>query len=209
MNLLPFLQKSYKEGKKILFEGAQGALLDIDFGTYPYVTSSNPISGGATTGTSLGPTSIKDVIGVFKAYITRVGEGPFITELLDIEGEKIQNIGQEFGVTTGRKRRCGWFDVPIAKYSSQVNGLTGIALTKLDVFDSFDKIKLCVSYKDTRDGKIYENYPTNINLHKYLEPIYKEFNGWNKDISNVKSYDELPDNAKIYLAEIERVIGLK
>ena len=208
MNLLPFLQKSYKEGKIILFEGAQGALLDIDFGTYPYVTSSNPIAGGAATGTSLGPTVIDDVIGVFKAYITRVGEGPFITELTDCEGEKIQNIGQEFGVTTGRKRRCGWFDLPIAKYSAQVNGLTGIALTKLDVFDTFEKIKLCIAYKDTRNGTIYENYPTNINLHKHLEPVYREFEGWNCDITNAKKYDELPENAKIYLKELESLIDV-
>jgi len=209
MDLLPFLQKSYKEGKKILFEGAQGALLDIDFGTYPYVTSSNPIAGGAATGTALGPTAIDEVIGVFKAYITRVGEGPFITELTDDEGEKIQNIGQEFAVTTGRKRRCGWFDVPLAKYSAQVNGLTGIALTKLDVFDSFEKIKLCVAYKDVRDGKIFENYPTNINLHKHLEPVYKEFAGWNTNITTAKSYDELPENAKIYLKEVEKLTDVK
>lgn len=208
MELLPFLQKSYKEGKKILFEGAQGALLDIDFGTYPYVTSSNPIAGGAATGTALGPTVIDDVVGVFKAYITRVGEGPFITELTDLEGEKIQNIGQEFGVTTGRKRRCGWFDLPIAKYSAQVNGLTAIALTKLDVFDTFEKIKLCVAYKDIRNGQIYNDYPTNINIHKHLEPVYKEFAGWNSDITKAQSYDELPENAKIYLKELEALIDV-
>ncbi len=207
MELLPFLQKSFKEGKKILFEGAQGVMLDIDFGTYPYVTSSNPIAGGATTGTGLGPSAIEESIGVFKAYITRVGEGPFMTELLDDEGEKIQNIGKEFGVTTGRKRRCGWFDLPIAKYSIQVSGLTAIALTKLDVFDTFDKIKLCTAYKDKRNGRIYENYPTNINLHKYLEPVYREFDGWQEDITKIKNYDDLPENAKYYLSEIERLTG--
>ncbi|MCR4881028.1 MAG: adenylosuccinate synthase [bacterium] len=205
MDLLPFLEKSRKAGKKILFEGAQGVMLDIDFGTYPYVTSSNPIGGGAVTGTALGINSVDEVIGVFKAYITRVGEGPFMTELLDDEGEKIQSIGKEFGVTTGRKRRCGWFDLPIAKYSAQVSGLTGIALTKLDVFDSFDKIKLCVAYKDKRDGHIYDNYPTNINLHKYLEPVYRVFDGWKTDISKAKSYNDLPENAKIYLKEIEKL----
>ena len=207
-DLLPFLEKSYKEGKKILFEGAQGAMLDIDFGTYPYVTSSNPIAGGAATGTALGPKAIDDVIGVFKAYITRVGEGPFMTELTDDEGEKIQNIGKEFGVTTGRKRRCGWFDLPVAKYSSQVNGLSAIAITKLDVFDTFDSIKLCVAYKDERSGKIYENYPTNINIHKYLKPIYKEFKGWKKDITNIKKYSQLPENAKIYLETIESLVDV-
>lgn len=205
MNLLPFLQESYKNGKKVLFEGAQGVMLDIDFGTYPYVTSSNPIGGGAATGTGLGVNTIDEVIGVFKAYITRVGEGPFMTELLDGEGEKIQSVGKEFGVTTGRKRRCGWFDLPIAKYSAQVGGLTGIALTKLDVFDSFEKIKLCIAYKDKRDGKVYENYPTNINLHRYLEPVYREFAGWKEDISGAKTYNDLPENAKIYLKEIERL----
>ena len=208
LDLLPFLEKSRKEGKKILFEGAQGVMLDIDFGTYPYVTSSNPIGGGATTGTGLGINAVDEVIGVFKAYITRVGEGPFMTELLDEEGEKIQNIGKEFGVTTGRKRRCGWFDLPIAKYSAQVSGLTAIALTKLDVFDSFDKIKLCVAYKDKRDGKIFENYPTNINLHKYLEPVYREFEGWKTDITRIGCYDELPGNAKFYLKEIEHLSGV-
>ena len=208
LDLLPFLEKSRKEGKKILFEGAQGVMLDIDFGTYPYVTSSNPIGGGATTGTGLGINAVDEVIGVFKAYITRVGEGPFMTELLDEEGEKIQNIGKEFGVTTGRKRRCGWFDLPIAKYSAQVSGLTAIALTKLDVFDSFDKIKLCVAYKDKRDGKIFENYPTNINLHKYLEPVYREFEGWKTDITRIGCYDELPENAKFYLKEIEHLSGV-
>jgi len=207
LDLLPFLQKSFKNGKKILFEGAQGVMLDIDFGTYPYVTSSNPIAGGATTGTALGPNAIDEVIGVFKAYITRVGEGPFMTELLDNDGEKIQNIGKEFGVTTGRKRRCGWFDLPLAKYSVQVSGLTSIALTKLDVFDTFDKIKLCVAYKDKRNGKIYEDYPTNINLHQYLEPIYTEFDGWKEDITKANSYSDLPEKAKIYLKEIEKLIG--
>jgi len=208
MNLLPFLDESYKNHKKILFEGAQGVMLDIDFGTYPYVTSSNPIAGGATTGTALGIKVVDEIIGVFKAYITRVGEGPFLTELLDEEGEQIQSIGKEFGVTTGRKRRCGWFDLPIAKYSTQVSGLTSIALTKLDVFDSFEKIKVCVAYRDKRDGKIYENYPTNINLHRYLEPVYKEFAGWNENISNIKEYNKLPANAKIYLNELEKLVGV-
>ena len=207
MDLLPFLQKSFKDGKKILFEGAQGVMLDVDFGTYPYVTSSNPIAGGAATGSALGPDAIDETIGVFKAYITRVGEGPFMTELLDDDGERIQNIGKEFGVTTGRKRRCGWFDLPIAKYSVQVSGLTAIALTKLDVFDTFDKIKLCIAYKDTRNGKVYENYPTNILLHKYLEPVYREFDGWKTDISGAKTYDDLPENAKFYLKEIEKLTG--
>ena len=203
---LDALKVAVKTKQNILFEGAQGMMLDIDFGTYPYVTSSNPIAGGATTGSGLGPTNIDEVLGVSKAYLTRVGEGPFITEIDDETGKKIQDIGQEFGTTTGRARRCGWFDSVIARYSSLINGLTGMAITKLDVFDTFDEIKLCVSYKDTRNGTIYENYPTNIYIHKYLEPVYEVFKGWNQDITGVKSYDELPENAKIYLKRVEELI---
>ncbi|MDD3594671.1 MAG: adenylosuccinate synthase [Candidatus Gastranaerophilales bacterium] len=204
--LLDKLHDDYKAGKTILFEGAQGALLDIDFGTYPYVTSSNPVAGGAFTGTGLGATVVEEIIGVFKAYITRVGEGPFVTELEDEEGAKIQEIGQEFGVTTGRKRRCGWFDVPLAKYSAQINGMTGIALTKLDVFDGFEKIKLCTAYIDKRNGETYTSYQTNINTHKYLEPVYQVFEGWCEDTTKAKTFEDLPLNAKIYLKELETLV---
>src|SRR5574344_2654137 len=150
------------KGKTILFEGAQGIMLDIDYGTYPYVTSSNPIAGGACTGSGFGPKMIDDVVGVSKAYITRVGEGPFATELTDEIGDRIRNVGHEFGTTTGRPRRCGWFDAVVAKYGVLVGGLTTMAITKLDVFDDFDEIKICTAYKDSRNGKIYENYPTNV-----------------------------------------------
>ena len=200
--------KAIKENKKILFEGAQGVMLDIDYGTYPFVTSSSPCVGGAVTGAGMGLGNIKNVIGVFKAYITRVGEGPFVSELTNETGNKIREIGAEFGVTTGRPRRCGWFDAVVAKYAALVSSLTGVALTKLDVFDSFEKIKICTAYKDKRNGKIYNYYPTNVFIHKYLEPVYEEIDGWCEDISNVKTYDELPNNAKKYLKRLEDLIGV-
>lgn len=202
------LSSALKEDKKILFEGAQGIMLDIDYGTYPYVTSSNPIGGGAATGSGIGPTHIENVIGVTKAYITRVGEGPFVTELLNETGERIRTIGGEFGTTTGRPRRCGWFDAVLSRYCVLVGGLTEMAITKLDVFDTFDELKVCVAYKDTRDGKIYKDYPTNIYMHKYLEPVYETYKGWKTDISKAKTMDELPTNAKAYLKKLEELVGI-
>ena len=196
-----------KRNRTILFEGAQGALLDIDYGTYPYVTSSNPIGGGAAVGASMGPLAIKEVIGVFKAYITRVGEGPFVTELTDETGEKIQKTGAEFGVTTGRARRCGWFDAVIAKYSVLVGGISSIALTKLDVFDTFPEIKLCTAYKNVKTGEVTEFYPTNVYTHKDYEPVYETFKGWMCDTTGIKSFDELPAEARIYLKRLEEVSG--
>ena len=202
------LSTALKEDKKILFEGAQGIMLDIDYGTYPYVTSSNPIGGGAATGSGVGPTNIKNVIGVTKAYVTRVGEGPFITELTDEVGEEIRTIGHEFGTTTGRPRRCGWFDAVLSRYCALVGGLTEMAITKLDVFDSFDELKVCVAYEDTRNGKIYNDYPTNINMHKYLKPVYETYKGWKQDISKAKSLNDLPENAKAYLNKLEELVGI-
>ncbi len=198
----------YKKGKNILFEGAQGVMLDIDYGTYPYVTSSNPIGGGAAIGSGYGPTMIDEVIGVAKAYVTRVGEGPFATELTDETGDRIREVGHEFGVTTGRPRRCGWFDAVTMKYSVLVGGLTSVALTKIDVFDKFDEIKVCIAYKDIRDGKIYTQYPTNVFMHKYLEPVYETFKGWNTDISGIRDYAQLPQNCKKYLERLEELIGV-
>lgn len=198
-----------KNKKSILFEGAQGVMLDVDWGTYPYVTSSNPVAGGACTGSGFGPNSIKEVIGVSKAYITRVGEGPFATELTDEVGEKIRNIGHEFGTTTGRPRRTGWFDAVVAKYGVLVSGLTSMAVTKLDVFDTFDEIKVCTAYKDTRSGEIYEFYPTNVNIHEFLEPVYETHAGWKTDITGMKKYDELPENAKKYLSRLEELMGVR
>ncbi len=197
-----------KEKKSILFEGAQGIMLDVDWGTYPFVTSSNPVAGGAFTGSGFGPSVSKEIIGVSKAYITRVGEGPFVTELNDETGEKIRNIGHEFGTTTGRPRRTGWFDAVVAKYGVLVSGLTSMAVTKLDVFDTFDEIKVCTAYKDKRNGDIYEFYPTNVNLHKFLEPVYETHAGWRTDISKIKTYGELPENAKKYLKRLESLMGV-
>ena len=202
------LEDAKREGKAVLFEGAQGVMLDVDYGTYPFVTSSNPIGGGAATGSGYGPTMIDEVIGVAKAYVTRVGEGPFVTELKDATGDKIREIGHEFGVTTGRPRRCGWFDAVTMKYSVLVGGLTSLALTKIDVFDSFDEIKVCTAYKDSRDGKIYKNYPTDVFIHKYLEPVYETHKGWKQDITGIKEYDKLPENAKKYLARLEELLEI-
>ena len=202
------LRKARKDGLKILFEGAQGVMLDVDFGTYPFVTSSNPVSGGAATGSGYGPTVINEVVGVAKAYVTRVGEGPFVTELTDDIGKSIQDIGHEFGVTTGRPRRCGWFDAVTMKYACLVGGLTSIALTKIDVFDTFKEIKVCTAYKDTRDGKIYKSYPEDVFIHQYLEPIYETFEGWETDITKTEKYEDLPKNAKIYLEKLEEILEM-
>ena len=201
------VMEEFKRDKKtILFEGAQGVMLDVDYGTYPFVTSSNPIGGGAAVGSGYGPTMIDEVVGVAKAYCTRVGEGPFISELKDETGAKIQEIGHEFGVTTGRPRRCGWFDAVTMKYAVLVGGLTSVALTKIDVFDTFEEIKVCTAYKDTRDGKIYTSYPTNVFIHKYLEPVYETHTGWCEDITGIREYDKLPENAKKYLTRLEELL---
>ena len=201
-------QKLLNEHKKdvILYEGAQGVMLDIDYGTYPFVTSSNPIGGGACVGSGYGPKMIDEVVGVAKAYVTRVGEGPFVTELDDETGEKIRKIGHEFGVTTGRPRRTGWFDTVTMKYAVLVGGFTSVAITKIDVFDSFDEIKICTAYKDKRDGTIYDYYPTDVYMHKYLEPVYETHKGWNEDITQIKEYDKLPENAKKYLERLETLL---
>jgi len=200
--------KALEENKSILFEGAQGTMLDIDHGTYPYVTSSNPVAAGASIGSGIGFTKIQKALGVFKAYVTRVGEGPFLTELNDSDGEKLQQVGKEVGTTTGRKRRCGWFDVPVAKYGCMVNGLTGIALTKIDVFDDFDEIKICTAYKDARNNKLYGNYPVNTYIHKHLEPVYEILPGWKQDISGIRSFSELPENAQNFVFRIEELTGV-
>lgn len=193
--------------KTILYEGAQGIMLDIDYGTYPYVTSSNTIGGSASVGSGYGPTLIDDVIGVAKAYVTRVGEGPFVTELLDDIGKKIQTIGHEYGVTTGRERRCGWFDAVAMKYAVLVGGITKVALTKLDIFNTFDKINICVAYKDCRNDKIYTTYPTDTFIHKYLEPVYETLDGWNEKLNGIKTYDALPKKTKDYISRIQDLIG--
>lgn len=202
------LSDAKNAGKTVLFEGAQGIMLDIDYGTYPFVTSSSPIAGGACTGSGFGPKMVEEVIGVSKAYITRVGEGPFVTELKDETGDRIREIGREFGTTTGRPRRCGWFDAVVAKYGVLVSGLTSMAITKIDVFDDFNEIKICTAYKDSRTGEIYTNYPTNVFVHKYLEPVYETHVGWRQDISGAKTWADLPANAQKYLKRLEELIEI-
>ena len=186
--------------KNILIEGAQGTLLDIDHGTYPFVTSSSPFSGGITTGLGLPLTKFENIIGIFKAYATRVGSGPFPTELFDEDGKKLQDIGMEFGATTGRPRRCGWFDGLAAKYSCMINGLTDIALTKLDILDSFEKINVCIGYKYNQNE--IQNYSEAVDLYKVI-PIYKEFKGWNCNLNGISDYNMLPLECKEYIKFLE------
>ena len=195
------LNKALDEGKTVLFEGGQATMLDVDHGTYPFVTSSNPTAGGACTGTGVGPTKITRVIGVSKAYVTRVGEGPFPTELFGEDGEWLRAQGHEYGVTTGRRRRCGWFDGPIANYASRVNGLTDIAMTKLDVLSAFDTIKVCVAYDV--DGERYTSVPEHQVRFEHAKPIYEELPGWKCDITGCRSFEELPQEAQDYVAFIE------
>ncbi|MCX7798373.1 MAG: adenylosuccinate synthase [Melioribacter sp.] len=202
-----FLNNAIAEGKSILLEGAQGTLLDVDFGTYPYVTSSNPTSGGACTGTGIPPTKIMSVIGIVKAYTTRVGLGPFPTELIGEEGDKLREAGAEYGATTGRPRRCGWFDAFLLNYSRMINGIERAAITKLDVLSYLDEIKVCIGYE--LNGKKLKNFPTDVNQLTKVKPIYETLPGWKKDISNVKYYDDLPAEAKDYLTFISQQSGFE
>jgi len=202
-----YLNNAIAEGKSILLEGAQGALLDVDHGTYPYVTSSSPTSGGACTGTGIPPTKIDNVVGIVKAYTTRVGFGPFPTELLDDEGEKLRKIGAEYGATTGRPRRCGWFDAFLVGYSAMVNGIDSVAVTKLDVLSSFEKIKVCVGYE--LNGKLLKSFPTDVERLSSVKPVYEILPGWNSNISKCLSYSDLPDKTKDYLKFISEKSGIK
>ena len=190
----------------ILIEGAQGTLLDIDHGTYPFVTSSSPFSGGISTGLGIPLTKLENIIGIFKAYATRVGSGPFPSELTDSYGQKLQKVGSEFGATTGRPRRCGWFDVIAAKYSCMINGLTDVALTKLDILDSFKKIKICIGYE--YEGKKINHYSGLIDLDS-IKPIYKDFKGWNTNLNGINDYNMLPFECKEYIEFIENFIETK
>ncbi len=194
-------------GKNVLFEGAQGALLDLDHGTYPYVTSSNTVSGNACAGSGIGPTMIDSVIGVAKAYTTRVGEGPFPTELKDSLGEKIREKGGEFGATTGRPRRCGWFDAVLINHSVRINGIRKMAITKLDVLNDFDKIRICVGYR--LNGKTYHHVPSNLEMLKNSEPVYEELDGWKREIKGARNFSDLPTNAQRYLRRVEELIHTK
>lgn len=190
-----------KAGEKVLFEGAQGTLLDLDHGTYPYVTSSHPIAGGACIGAGVGPTRIDRVVGVVKAYTTRVGEGPFPTELLDETGERIREVGHEFGTTTGRARRCGWFDAVIARYAVRVSGISDFALMKLDVLSGLEKIKVCVGYRV--NGEVIYEFPQSQKVFTACEPVYEELQGWQEDITGVTRYEDLPKAAQEYVGRIE------
>jgi len=202
------LAKEIKKGRKILFEGAQGSHLDIDHGTYPYVTSSNTISGNACCGTGVGPSAIHAVVGICKAYTTRVGEGPFPTELTDEIGERMQTVGREFGATTGRRRRCGWLDLVLVRQSVRVSGITGLALTKLDVLQGIEKIKVCVAYK-WNNKEFTESIPANINILDQCEPVYEEMDGWSEDISTARTLDDLPRNTRRYIERLEVLTGVK
>jgi adenylosuccinate synthase len=199
------LNKALDQGKNVLLEGSQGTLLDVDHGTYPFVTSSNPTAGGACTGSGIGPTRISRVIGIIKAYTTRVGSGPFPTELFDDDGEKLRSIGGEIGVTTGRARRCGWYDALIARYAVRVNGLTDLFLTKLDVLTGWEKIPVCVAYEV--DGKRVEELPASQSDFHHAKPVYEYLPGWSEDISKAKSLDQLPANAQAYVRYLEEISG--
>jgi adenylosuccinate synthase len=201
------INRMISENKNILFEGAQGTLLDIDHGTYPYVTSSNPIAGGACIGLGVGPTKISKVLGVAKAYTTRVGSGPFPTEIKDQLGDKLRERGGEYGATTGRPRRCGWLDMVILRHSARINGLTGIAVTKLDILDGIDVIKICTSYR--YKGKIYEEFPKEINIFEECEPTYEEMEGWSASTKGIREFNKLPEAAKAYIKKIENMLGVE
>lgn len=195
-----------RAGKRILLEGAQGAMLDIDFGTYPFVTSSNPTAGGACIGTGLSPRRIERVVGVIKCYTTRVGAGPFPTELTDDAGEHLRQKGGEFGATTGRPRRCGWFDAVVGRYSAMINGIDYWALTKLDVLDEMPVIKICTAYEDA-DGQHYETFPADLELLARCKPVYEEMPGWMEPTSECTNYDDLPAAARAYVEHLIELIG--
>ena len=199
------LNKALEQGKTVLLEGSQGTLLDVDHGTYPFVTSSNPTAGGACTGSGIGPTKIERVIGIVKAYTTRVGSGPFPTELENEDGEKLRTIGHEYGTTTGRNRRCGWYDAPIARFAVRINGLTDFFLTKLDVLTGWEKIPVCVAYEI--DGKRVEEVPSSQTDFHHAVPIYEYLPGWTDDISKARSLSDLPKNARDYIAFLEEISG--
>ena len=202
-----YLNSALKNGKQILAEGAQGALLDVDHGTYPFVTSSSPTSGGACTGLGIPPTSVTSILGIVKAYTTRVGNGPFPTELINETGERLRKIGGEFGATTGRPRRCGWLDAVSLRYSAMINGITHIAITKLDVLGQFEQIKICNGY--SYKGKILKTFPSDVQSLTSIEPIYETFEGWNTSISDVRSYNDLPANARNYVEAMSELTGTK
>ncbi len=200
------LDEAMRKRENILFEGAQGTHLDIDHGTYPFVTSSNPVAANACIGTGIGPTKLDSIVGIVKAYTTRVGAGPFVSELVDKTGDYLQEKGQEFGATTGRRRRCGWLDLVVVRYSARINGLTYLAITKLDVLAGLDKINLCIAYE--YQGKRLENVPPQLSTLENCRPVYEEVDGWQEDISGARTFEELPKNAQAYVRRIEDFIGV-
>ena len=197
--------KAIKDGKEVLFEGAQGTLLDLDMGTYPYVTSSHPVSGGCCIGSGVGPTAIDEIVGICKSYTTRVGKGPFPTELFDETGDYIRNAGHEFGTVTGRPRRTGWFDAVIARYAVRVNGLTEMVINKIDPLCGLPKLKVCVAYD--YKGQRIEEFPANFADLEDCKPIYEEFDGFTEDITGCKTFDELPEKVQSYIKELEKIVG--
>ncbi len=201
------VNEALDQNKNVLFEGAQAMMLDINYGTYPYVTSSSPTSAGVATGTGVAVNRLQTIIGVVKAYSTRVGEGPFVTELLDSTGENLRAVGAEYGATTGRPRRCGWLDLLVVKHACTMNGLTDIVLTKIDVLTGIDTLKVCVGYDV--DGTIYDYVPSDQAVVAKAKPVYKEFAGWTEDISKMTSYDQLPQNCKDYVSFIEQFTGVR
>ena len=201
------IEEFKKNSKKILFEGAQGILLDVDHGTYPFVTSSNTVASSAATGSGCGPNSINYVLGITKAYTTRVGEGPFPTELKNETGELLGNRGKEFGTVTNRKRRCGWFDGVLVRQTIKISGIDGIALTKLDVLDELEEIKICIAYD--LEGKKIDYLPTSVDEQLKVKPIYKIYKGWKSSTEGIKNFDQLPENAKIYIKDLEKFIETK
>jgi adenylosuccinate synthase len=202
-----YLNGALASGKRIMAEGAQGALLDVDHGTYPYVTSSNPTAGGACTGLGIPPTAVDDIVGVVKAYSTRVGNGPFPTELTGATGERLRTTGQEFGATTGRPRRCGWFDAVALKYSAMVNGITRMAITKLDVLDDFEEINVCVAYE--AGGKRLRAFPSDAANLEHVKPVYETLPGWRASIAEARTYGDLPGNARAYIEALGRLTGIR
>lgn len=200
------INQALRKDKNVLFEGAQGTLLDIDHGTYPFVTSSSATAGGACIGAGVGPTRINKVLGVVKAYVTRVGSGPFPTEESGTIGEAMREVGQEYGTTTGRARRCGWLDAVILRYAIRINNIDSLAITKLDVLSQFDKVKICLSY--SYQGKLYEEFPPHQTIFHKAEPVYEELEGWQADISNIREYQDLPEQARKYLKRIEELAGI-
>lgn len=201
------LDQEIRAGKKVLFEGAQGTLLDVDHGTYPFVTSSNAVTGGVCTGAGIGPQNIHQVIGISKAYTTRVGSGPFPTELKGPEAEKLKHDGDEFGATTGRPRRCGWFDAVGVRYATRINGMTGIALTKLDVLTGFKKIKICTAYRHS--GRVYREFPSSLKLLEQAEPVWEEIEGWDAPLSGARKLSDLPSRAQRYVRRLEEILETK